>query len=279
MGTASLRGVKEMCAKGTPAPTKTSGELAINNFKFQLDQSTYSDDGECRRHLIVSIKAPTAAREEGRQPLDLALVIDTSGSMSGQPLAYAKRAAEGVVECLQAEDRLTLVTFGSNVHVLFSELSMDGSNKARALGAIGQFVVGGCTNLSGGWLAAGALLAESAGHTPEHHRQIILLSDGFANEGVVEPDLLASEARSLLDRGVPTSCVGVGDGYSTVPCDLCGLGSSEAWTLRRCTLHASVLPSCLECIVSHLPEWMPRLVPNIRDPTPDHRRSPRRSRP
>jgi len=208
-----------MCAKGTPAPTETSGEPTINNFTFQLDQSTYSDDGECRRHLIVSIKAPSAAREEGRPPLDLALVIDTSGSMHGQPLAYAKRAAAGVVECLQAEDRLTLVTFGWDVRVLFSDLSMDGSNKAHALGTIGLLGIGGSTYLSGGWLAAGASLAESAGQAPGRHRQIILLSDGFANVGVVEPDLLASGARSLLDRGVSTSCVGVGDGYSTVQLD------------------------------------------------------------
>ena len=188
----------------------------MTQFTIQLDQSTYQPGATCRRHLIASVAAPEPAALAERTPLDLALVIDTSGSMAQGRLEYAKRAAAGVVEALLPEDRLTVVAFESNVHVLVDNLPMEGTGRDRALDAIGQLQTMGRTNLSGGWLAGGAILADAASEASERRRQIVLLSDGHANEGIVEPDLLATEARRLLERGVPTSCVGVGNGYSTI---------------------------------------------------------------
>ena len=177
--------------------------------------------GKCRRHLIATITAPEAAQESDqvRKPLNLAIVIDTSGSMAGESLAYAQRAAAGVVESLHKEDRLTLVSFGSDVHVHFDKLPMNQANKAEALAMIGQMFVSGMTNLSGGWLAAGTLLTEGIERDGDEKGQIILLSDGHANHGLIDPDQLATEAQGLLARGVATSCVGVGDSYSSVQLD------------------------------------------------------------
>jgi Ca-activated chloride channel family protein len=96
---------------------------------------------------------------------------------------------------------------------------MEPANKSEALASIGRLLVAGMTNLSGGWLAAGAILSSQEAVTEGKNGQIILLSDGHANQGLVDPDLLATEAQQLLKRGVYTSCVGVGDGYSSVQLD------------------------------------------------------------
>jgi Ca-activated chloride channel homolog len=169
----------------------------------------------------VTINAPEVEQTERRErePLNLAIAMDTSGSMGGESLEYAKRAAAGVVESLGKEDNLTLVSFGSDVHVHLDRLPMESANKSEALASINQLFVAGMTNLSGGWLAAGAILSSQEAVTEDKHGQIILLSDGHANQGLVDPDHLATEAQQLLKRGVYTSCVGVGDGYSSVQLD------------------------------------------------------------
>ncbi len=159
------------------------------------------------------------AKRQEREPLNLAIVMDTSGSMAGESLEYAKRAAAGVVESLHKEDSLTLVSFGSDVHIHLDRLPMGSANKSAALASINELFVAGMTNLSGGWLTAGAILSGQEAVTEDKHGHIILLSDGHANQGLVDPDHLATEAQELLKKGVYTSCVGVGDGYSSVQLD------------------------------------------------------------
>ena len=70
----------------------------------------------------------------------------------------------------------------------------------------------GSTDLHGGW-AEGGRQAE-AGLVPGGVNRVLLLSDGLANVGVVDPNTIAAEARGLAARGVGTTTMGVGDDYN-----------------------------------------------------------------
>ena len=70
------------------------------------------------RYLRVRIAAPEAPRHRERLPLDVALVIDKSGSMDGGKLELAKMAARQAVELLGPRDYVALVAYDTEVELL-----------------------------------------------------------------------------------------------------------------------------------------------------------------
>ena len=183
---------------------------------FRFDRSLINHKGDSVRYLEVGMEAPTPTTDSKpeRAPLDLALVIDRSGSMSGAPLAAAREAARGVAAGLRPADTLSVVVFDNRVDVLFEGLTMDRAGKRRADSILSGVRSGGMTCLSGGWLRGAETVALLREGTEERRSQVILLSDGHANEGILDPGELARHASELRERGVYTTCVGIGDGYS-----------------------------------------------------------------
>jgi Ca-activated chloride channel family protein len=156
--------------------------------------------------VLVRLRAKSAPHQGvQRPPLALALVLDTSGSMSGEPIAQVKRCARRLVSMLQPTDHLSLVQFATDVHTLRSAKPVGDGVEVRA--AIDQMDAAGRTNLHGGWLAGAQALEEVAEH---RLRRVLVLSDGVANEGVTDAVQMEAECARWAYKGITTTTVGLG---------------------------------------------------------------------
>jgi Ca-activated chloride channel family protein len=129
--------------------------------------------------------------------------------MSGAPLATAKAALNAFLDQLVPHDRLTLVAFDDDVTVVARALPA--AEKWQLQGAIASIEAGDMTNLSGGWLAAADAVV--AAHDAAMDSRIVVLTDGHANRGLLEPRAFASVADGLRAKGVTTTTVGIGAEY------------------------------------------------------------------
>ncbi|MCX7800626.1 MAG: VWA domain-containing protein [Fimbriimonadales bacterium] len=173
-------------------PTRTSNDHLI------VEATLHEDDHD--RLILFRLETIDRSDLEPAEPLRIALVIDRSGSMSGEKLEIAKQAALEMVRSLGAEDRVGVVVYDDTVDLL-QELAAPGKLVASKISRVQS---GGCTNLHGGWLR-GVHLLPNGGH-------VVLLSDGLANAGLfTDAEGLANEAaRARREHGVTTSTIGIG---------------------------------------------------------------------
>ncbi|MFL0758827.1 MAG: VWA domain-containing protein [Prochlorococcus sp.] len=159
--------------------------------------------------LLVTITSPPPPEDvqsKQRPPLNLALVIDRSGSMSGAKLSNARKAACFLAGELTARDRLAIVSFDDEIRVVVP--SQPVRDPQPFIAAINTITSGGCTALFDGWLAGAMQVAEHL--NPAALNRVLLLSDGQANEGLTDQDEIAEKVAGLGQRGVSTSAFGLG---------------------------------------------------------------------
>lgn len=159
--------------------------------------------------LLVRIVPPTNERALQRPPLNLSLVLDRSGSMSGGKLQLAKDAACNLVSNLGARDRVSIVAFDDEVTCMAPSAPV--TDVAALHAAINAIHTAGQTALHQGWVEGGLQVSQHL--SKDTTSRVILLTDGQANVGERNPDVLASHARGLAERGVSTTTMGIGDDY------------------------------------------------------------------
>ena len=144
-----------------------------------------------------------------RRPLNVALVIDRSGSMAGAPLRYALKAAADFVDRLTADDRLSIVVYDDNVDTLLDAQLV--TDKAAIKQVLSGVRAGGLTNLSGGWLRGCELVASHK--TERHVNRVLLLTDGQANAGITNAKTLIATAAKKVEEGISTTTLGFGEHF------------------------------------------------------------------
>jgi Ca-activated chloride channel family protein len=160
------------------------------------------------RDEYLKIEMQGVAVPGQRAPVNLAVVLDRSGSMAGEKLESARRAAHTLVDRLDGRDRLAFVTFGSNVTPLFPSTPCTAGARGTMHAAIDRIYDMGGTNLSGG-LQAGIREVEAHAEGFAVNR-VILISDGEANEGITTRAGLSHLAQDAARRQVSVSAFGVG---------------------------------------------------------------------
>lgn len=143
-----------------------------------------------------------------RSPLDLAVVLDRSGSMRGEKLRFAKKAVDTLIDRLLPSDHMALVTYDSDVDTVFARRRVDDALVMKTKAALIE--TGGCTNLSGGLVEG----LQQLGQDKAALRRVLLLSDGLANEGVTDLDGLADLAHQGVKAGNGVSTFGVGVNFN-----------------------------------------------------------------
>jgi len=177
---------------------------------IKLDRTMVAVDVDGVVHVLVELQAPPAPGGV-RQPIDVVLVLDRSGSMDGAPLEAVKEATCGLLRLLGPHDRLGVVAFDDAVQMVLPLVAHDQHAAAHRIRQIGS---GGSTNLSGGWLKGCEMLTASP--RSDALRRIVVLTDGHANCGVTDPQRLCGLTSAASALGISTSMIGFDDGYDEV---------------------------------------------------------------
>ena len=158
-------------------------------------------------HVMVEIDAPEAPGLE-RAPLDVVVVLDRSGSMSGAPIRAVTQATAELLRLAHPDDRIAVVVFDDDVDVV---LPLDHAHGRPGQDMVRSIRTGGSTNLSGGWLKAFEILngAQREGAL----RRIVVLTDGHANAGISDDDALAELVATGRSHDISTSFIGFSDGF------------------------------------------------------------------
>ena len=164
-------------------------------------------------HILVRLVAPakpTDLKDAPRAPLDLALVIDRSSSMSGRPIEAARESAIRIIGGLRSEDRVSIIAFDDRVEVIQPLVAIGDrdalSDRIRTIEARGS------TNLFGGWEEGAKQLAPFT--RQDRIARSILLSDGQANQGLLDERQIFTQVAKAASAGITTSTVGLGHGFN-----------------------------------------------------------------
>ena len=180
--------------------------------EIRTDRRLIRADRHSERFVLVRVTAPAAPRDRrARAPVNLAFVLDRSGSMGGQKIRLARRAVEESLARLHADDRFSLVVYDDRVDVVVEGTQASAEARAQALARLAAIDARGSTNLAEGWLRGCEQVAAelSAGGID----RCLLLTDGLANVGITDGAELERYAGDLRARGVQTTTFGVGEDF------------------------------------------------------------------
>jgi Ca-activated chloride channel family protein len=166
----------------------------------------------------VALQSEKRSREE-RAPLNITLIVDESGSMSGTPIALERKAVRVVAGQLKAGDVVSMVTWDVKQNVILAGHEVTGPDDPVLLDAADGLRSGGGTNLAAG-LAKGYELANEH-RSRDRINRVILISDGQANVGVTDEKMIARHADDEeTEGGIYLAGIGVGNGYNDTLMDV-----------------------------------------------------------
>ena len=187
------------------SPVLAAGSALNMDVRPENSTLLYRSDGTST--IQIRIVAPEDLPNYDRPPLNLALVLDKSGSMGDEgKMDYVRQAAHMLVNRMGPEDRLTIVTYNHRVQVPVSTRRVKDRQYFHRI--IDGLYPDGRTYLSGG-LEEGFRQARRY-RKKGYVSRVILLSDGLANIGLTDAGQLSRRAGIMYESGVAISTFGMG---------------------------------------------------------------------
>jgi Ca-activated chloride channel homolog len=177
---------------------------------FVLDYDVLTVQQPHKLYLVARLTAGAAPDERQRRSLNLSVVIDRSGSMAGDKLDFTRQAAQFLVQNLSARDILSIVLYNDHVETLLPPEHVQ--HKDAITQKIANIKASGTTNLSGGWLEGCNHVSRNL--NDDYLNRVILMTDGLANRGVIEPDKLVAMAKQKHEGGISTTTMGLGSDFN-----------------------------------------------------------------
>ena len=172
----------------------------------------------CTRHVdfFVRVGETPASNDADRAPLNVALVLDRSGSMAGEKLRTAKKATLALLDKLTERDAVGVVIFDDRIDTIQAVGTVTPVLKAHVRAELARIEARANTALHEGWLTGCKAIAEALGQNDGSSvARCFLLTDGLANVGITDPEAIAGEAANIREHtGIGTSTFGIGDDYS-----------------------------------------------------------------
>lgn len=199
---------------------------------------------------LLTIVPPRPEARRATVHRDLTLLIDTSGSMSGEPLVQAQRVACALVDALGDDDQLEMIEFSSETRAF--RAAPERATKAlkrTAIDWIRRLVASGGTEMLSGVKHAMRELR------PGSQRQVVLITDGLVGfEREIVTTLLAELPRtarlhalgvgSAVNRSLLAPIARAGRGIEAIV----GLGEDPERAAKR-LLSRTVAPALVDVVI------------------------------
>lgn len=144
-------------------------------------------------------------------PVNVSLVIDKSGSMSGPRIEKAKAAAKAFVDRLRPVDYISIVAFDHGVQVLLD--AQPASNQFALKRAIDNLYAGGSTDMNLGMVTGYREVVKN--YKPGYNNKVLMLTDALTNTGQIDPEMMVRNSDAYhADYHIDFTIIGIGIGFN-----------------------------------------------------------------
>ncbi len=199
-------------------------------FSTHLDNEYFYDNNSV--YLYVDLKADKVKADRERTPMNIAVVIDKSGSMGEKnKLEYVKKAVDYIIDEVGREDYVSIITYDDYVNVL--QRSARIRDKYELKDKVSSLKPSGYTNLSEGMFEGYDEVNKS--YSRGFVNRVFLLSDGLANKGITDRFKLADMVRDKNRRdGITISTFGVGNDFNeNLMSDIADYGKGNYYYIKN----------------------------------------------
>ena len=199
-------------AKDHKAKTVVSSRGVIT-FTTGLENDFYQADSNRRTaYLYLDVKLASLLNAPvKRNPLNISIVIDRSGSMQGIKMGYAKKAAKAIIDQLLPTDYVSVVIYDNTIDNVQEPVLV--SNKEQIKSRIDGITPRGSTNLWGGTERGYDFVKKN--YNSSFVNRVLLISDGIANTGLTDSSQIRKNVQRYKDvHGITISTFGVGLDYN-----------------------------------------------------------------